>query len=46
MGFLAKVLNRPAHERPFLVIPLGYAAEGARVPALTRKPLDEITVRV
>jgi iodotyrosine deiodinase len=46
MGFLAKVLERPSHERPYLVIPLGYAAEGARVPDLARKPLEEIAVRV
>jgi iodotyrosine deiodinase len=46
MGFLGKVLDRPAHERPYLVIPLGYAAEGARVPDLARKPLEEIAVRV
>jgi iodotyrosine deiodinase len=42
MGFLNKILDRPAHERPFLILVVGYPAEGARVPAITKKPLDEI----
>jgi nitroreductase len=46
MGFLAKVLNRPEHERPFLLIPIGYPAEGCRVPDIQRKGLEEIVVRV
>jgi nitroreductase len=46
MGFLAKVLNRPANERPFLLIPVGYPAERCEVPkkALERKPLDDVMV--
>lgn len=46
MGFLSKVLNRPAHERPFLLIPVGYPADGCVVPDIHRKPLEEILVRV
>jgi len=42
MGFLAKILDRPANERPFLLFPVGYPAAGAQVPNLTRKPLEEI----
>lgn len=42
MGFLAEILARPKHERPFLLIPVGYPAPGARVPDLTKKTLDEI----
>ncbi len=42
MKFLAKVLNRPAHERPYLLIPVGYPAGDCTVPDLHRKPLDEI----
>jgi len=42
MGFLARVLARPANERPFLLLPVGYPAPGARVPRLVRKPLEEI----
>lgn len=46
MGFLAKVLNRPANERPFLLIPVGYPSDDCEVPAkaLERKPLEEVMV--
>lgn len=44
MGFLSKVLGRPQHERPFLLIPVGYPAVEARVPSLERKGLDEVMV--
>lgn len=44
MGFLSRVLDRPAHERPFLLIPVGYPAPGCTVPDIQRKPLDEIVV--
>ena len=42
MGFLNELLGRPENERPFLVLVAGYPAEGAQVPAITKKPLDEI----
>ncbi|NRA95130.1 MAG: nitroreductase family protein [Planctomycetes bacterium] len=44
MGFLSRVLGRPEHERPFLLIPVGYPADDVRIPkaALSKKPLDEI----
>lgn len=44
MDFLAKILQRPTNERPFLLIPVGYAAEDAEVPAISRKELAEISV--
>jgi iodotyrosine deiodinase len=44
MGFLKEVLHRPDHERPFLLLPVGYPADGATVPDMERKPLDEIMV--
>ncbi len=44
MGFLGQILGRPAHERPFLLIPIGYAAEHATVPAIERFPLERIMV--
>jgi nitroreductase len=44
MGFLAELLGRPDHEKAFLVMPVGRPAPEAQVPALTRKPLDEISV--
>ncbi|MBM3760128.1 MAG: nitroreductase family protein [Acidobacteria bacterium] len=42
MGFLTQILNRPANERPFLLIPVGYPAPDAQVPALPKKPLSEV----
>lgn len=42
MGFLAQVLGRPSHERAFLLLPVGYPAEGCEVPDIGRKELDEI----
>ena len=42
MGFLSRILERPASERPFILIPVGYPADDAEVPDLERKPLDEI----
>jgi iodotyrosine deiodinase len=44
MGFLAKILGRPEHERPYLLLPVGYPAAGCVVPDLERKPLSEILV--
>lgn len=44
MGFLGELLERPAHEKAFLVMPVGYPAPDAQVPALTRKPLEAIAV--
>jgi nitroreductase len=46
MGFLAKILDRPENERPFILIPLGYPTDDAEVPDLERKPLADIAVRV
>lgn len=42
MKFLQEILGRPRNEVPFVLIPVGYPAEDAEVPAITRKPLDEI----
>lgn len=42
MNFLSKILNRPENEKPFLLIPVGYAAEECWVPDIRRKPLEEI----
>ncbi len=42
MNFLSKLLNRPENEKPFLLIPVGYAAKECWVPDLTRKPLAAI----
>ena len=46
MGFLNKILGRPSHERPFLILVVGYPAERATVPDVTRKSLEEIATFV
>jgi nitroreductase len=43
MGFLNQILKRPSNERPFLVLVVGYPAEGTTVPDISKKSLDEIT---
>ncbi|MEO6872980.1 MAG: nitroreductase family protein [Chthoniobacterales bacterium] len=42
MGFLNKLLDRPAHEKPFLLLVVGHPAADAQVPDIQRKPLAEI----
>jgi nitroreductase len=46
MGFLSSILGRPQNEKPLMLIVAGYPAEGARVPRLTRKPLEDIATFV
>ena len=43
MGFLNKLLYRPPHEKPFLLLVVGHPAEGAVVPDIQRKSLPEIS---
>jgi len=42
MGFLSTILGRPKHERPFVLLPVGYPADDCVVPDLRRKSLDEV----
>ncbi len=44
MNFLSKILKRPANERPFLLLPVGYPATETYVPDIERKPLDEVAI--
>lgn len=46
MRFLTTILRRPDHERPYLLIPVGYPAENCVVPAaaIRRKPLEQVMV--
>ncbi|MEE9437873.1 MAG: nitroreductase family protein [Saprospiraceae bacterium] len=44
LNFLQKILNRPANERPYMLLPIGYPAERATVPVLDRKSIDEVVV--
>jgi iodotyrosine deiodinase len=46
MGFLSSILGRPKNEKPFLLIPVGYPADGARVPTITKLPFEQVCVRV
>lgn len=43
MAFLGEILGRPAHEKPYMLIPVGYPADDCRVPehAIHRRPLAE-----
>jgi nitroreductase len=42
MGFLNEILGRPANERPYLLLVVGYPAADCRVPAIGKKPLEAI----
>ncbi|MFT5780084.1 MAG: iodotyrosine deiodinase [Crocinitomicaceae bacterium] len=42
MNFIAKALERPENERPFLLLPVGYPTDQAKVPDLLRKGKDEV----
>jgi len=42
MRFLNGILNRPEHESPYVLFPVGYPADDVTVPDLRRKALDEI----
>ena len=46
MAFLRDILQRPVNERPYVLIPVGYPADGCTVPDLERKPLNEVLVRL
>ncbi|MDQ6930974.1 MAG: nitroreductase family protein [Candidatus Eremiobacteraeota bacterium] len=46
MRFLGEILGRPDNERAYVVIPIGYAADDARVPRVKKKPLDDVLVRI
>jgi nitroreductase len=44
MKFLGPLCGRPDHEKPVMILPVGYPADGATVPAVAKrkKPLDAI----
>ena len=44
MGFLSGICQRPAHEKPFLMLVAGFPADGAMVPrhALKKKPFEAV----
>jgi iodotyrosine deiodinase len=42
MGFLNQICGRHDNEKPLVLLVVGHPAEGARVPAISRKPEDEV----
>ena len=46
MKFLNHVLDRPDNERAFLVLVCGYPEEGATVPEITKKSIEDIAIVV
>ena len=45
MKFLSEILDRPANERAFVLIPVGYPAKDAEVPTFARSRWKTIMVR-
>ena len=45
MGFLREILERPKHEKPFLLLVTGYPTENALVPDIKKLPLNQIMTR-
>jgi iodotyrosine deiodinase len=43
MNFLNEIVNRPSNERPFVVLVVGYPADDAKVPVITKKTLEQTT---
>jgi len=41
MSFLNPILNRPKHERAYLLLVVGHPSSGARVPKITKKAASE-----
>ncbi len=44
MAFLNEICGRPESEKPMMIVVAGYPAPGCQVPAITRKPLDQVAV--
>ncbi len=42
MGFLREILRRPKNEKPFLLLPVGYPAEDAKVPTISKKSFEDV----
>jgi nitroreductase len=46
MRFLNQILDRPGHERPYLLLVVGYPAADAVVPELEKRPLEQVSTFV
>ncbi len=44
MKFLSEILERPESERAYLLLPVGYPAPDCEVPAIMRKPLEDVLI--
>ncbi len=44
MGFLNEICGRPANEKPYVLLVAGYPAEDCKVPVITKKKLEEVSV--
>ena len=44
MAFLSEILERSPNENPYVLFPIGYPADGAQVPDIRRKPLEQVSV--
>ena len=44
MGFLNEICGRPDNEKALILLVVGYPAEGAKVPDIRRKGLDDVSV--
>ena len=42
MAFLSDILNRPPSDKPYLIIPVGFPSENAKVPNIKKKTFKEI----
>lgn len=44
MGFLNEICRRPANEKPYVLLVAGYPADDCKVPVITKKKLEEVSV--
>ena len=45
MGFLRDLLERPIHEKPYLLVVAGYPSKDAEVPDIEKFPLSDVMTR-
>jgi iodotyrosine deiodinase len=46
MKFLNNILSRPSHEKPFMILVVGYPVEDTVVPSISKKALEDIAIFV
>lgn len=45
MNFLSQILERPSHEKPYLLVPVGYPKAETFVPDIQRKELKDVLIK-